>query len=162
MAAVLARDADLFLLPLALARRLEEPEHRFRYVGIADEDPFHRADIVRARRPREREIGGVAIGHMTAGVGDREAVIGEIRDATDDRIVGRAIGETNDPGRESEQAEQADHRQQRQQPENIGLRLRPADHRERHRHGDDRASHQQHQDDAAAPPRWLGGGHRLS
>ena len=99
---------------------------------------------------------------MTAGVGDREAVIGEIGDAADDRIVGRAIGETNDSGRESEQVEQADHRQQRQQPENIGLRLRPADGRQRDRRRDDRAGHQQHQDDAAAPPRRLVGGHRLS
>ncbi len=116
VAAILACDTDFFLLPLAFARRLEEPEHRFRYIGIADEDPLHRADVVRARRPREREIGGVGIGHMTAGVGDRDAVIGEIGDAADDRIVGRSIGEANDSGGESEQTEQADHRQQREQP----------------------------------------------
>ena len=59
VAAVLAGDADFLLLPLAFARRLEQPKHRFRYVGIADEDPLHRADIVRGRRPREREIGRV-------------------------------------------------------------------------------------------------------
>ncbi len=158
MAAVGAGDADLFLLPLAFACRLEQPEHRFRYIGIADENPLHRANVVRRRRPREREIGRVGIGHVTAGVGDREAVIGEIGDAADHRIVGRAIGEANDPGREGEQIEQADHRQQREQPENVGLRLRAADRRERDRDGDDRAGHQQHQHDAAAPPRRLVGG----
>ena len=64
---------------------------------------------------------------MTAGVGDRQAVIGVIGDAAHDRVVGGAIGEANDSGGEGEQVEQPDHRQQRQQPENIGLRLRAAD-----------------------------------
>jgi hypothetical protein len=99
---------------------------------------------------------------MAAGVGDREAVIGEIGDAPDHRIVGRAIGETNDSGRKSKQIEQADHRQKRKQPEDIGLGLRPADGRERDRNCYDRAGHQQHQDNAAAPPCRLVGGHRLS
>ena len=115
VAAILACDTHLFLLPLAFASRLEEPEHRFRYIGIADENPLHRADVVHRRRPREREIGRVGIGHVTAGISDREAVSGQVRDAADHRIVGRAIGEANDSGRESEQIEQAHHRQQRQQ-----------------------------------------------
>ena len=64
--AVLAGDADLFLLPLAFARRLEQAEHRFRDIGIADEDPLHRAHVLRARGARQRQIGGVGIDHMAA------------------------------------------------------------------------------------------------
>src|ERR1700676_282195 len=48
VAAIGAGNPDFLLLPLALTCRLEEPEYRLRYIGIADEDPFHRADVVRA------------------------------------------------------------------------------------------------------------------
>ena len=112
--------------------------------------------------PRQRQIGGVGIDHMAARIGDREPVIGMIGDAAHHRIVGGAVGEANDAGGEGEQVEQPDHRQQRQQPEDIGLRLRPADGHQRDRRGDDAAGHQQHQHDAAAAPRRLVGGHRLA
>ncbi len=160
--AVGARDADLFLLPLAFARRLEQAKHRLGDIGIADEHPLHRAHVERGRSPRQREIGGVGIDHVAAGIGDREAVIGMIGDAADDGIVGGAIGETNNSGGKSEQVEQPDHRQQRKQPEDIRLRLRPAEGHERDRRRDDAAGHQEHQHDAAAAPRRLVGGHRLS
>ncbi len=42
-----AGDADLLLLPLALAGRLEQTEHRLRDIGIADEDAFDGADVLR-------------------------------------------------------------------------------------------------------------------
>ena len=160
--AVGAGDADLFLLPLAFARRLEQAKHRLRHIGIADEDPLHRAHVERVRRARERQIGGVGIDHMAARIGDRQSVIGMIGDAAHDRIVGGAVGEANDAGGEGEQVEQPDHRQQRQQPEDIGLGLRTADGHQRDRRRDDPAGHQQHQHDAAAAPRRLVGGHRLS
>ena len=66
MRAVVAGDADFFLLPLAFARRLEQAKHRFGDVGIADEDPLHRAHILRARGARERQIGRIGIDHMAA------------------------------------------------------------------------------------------------
>ena len=160
--AVGAGDADLFLLPLAFARRLEQAKHRFRHVGIADEDPLHGAHVLRGRGPGQRQIGRVGIDHMAARVGDREPVIGVIGDAAHDGIVGRAIGEADDAGGEREQVEQPDHGQQRQQPEDIGLRLGAADGHQRDRGRDDPAGHQQHQHDAAAAPRRLVGGHRLS
>ena len=162
LAAVGAGDADLFLLPLAFARRLEQAEHRFRDVGIADEDPLHRAHVLRGRSPRQRQIGGVGIDHVAAGIGHREPVIGMIGDPAHHRIVGGAIGETDDAGGEGEQVEQPDHRQQRQQPEDIGLRLGAADGHQRDRHRDDRDGHQQHQNDAAVAPRRLLGGEGLS
>ena len=99
---------------------------------------------------------------MAARVGDREAVIGMVGDTAHHRVVGRAIGETDDPGGEREQVEQPDHRQQRQQSEDIGLRLRPADGHQRDRRRDDAAGHQQHQHDAAAAPRRFVRGHRRS
>ena len=155
-----AGDADFFLLALAFARRLEQAKYRLRHIGIADEDPLHRARLLRGRSPRERQIGRVGIDHVTAGVGDRQPVIGMIGDAARDRIVGGTIGEANDSGGEGEQVEQPDHRQQRQQPEDIRLRLRMTDGHERDRGRDDSAGHQQHQNDAAAAPRRLMGGHR--
>jgi len=155
-------DADFFLLALALARRLQKAEHRFRHIGIADEDPLNRAHLLRARGTGEREIGRVGIGHVTAGVGDRDAVMGEIRDPADHRIVDRAIGEADDAGGESEQTEQADHRKQRQQPQNIRLRLDASDGRQRHGNRDDASRHHENEEDAAAPPRRLVGSHRLS
>ena len=161
MGAVVAGDAHLFLLPLAFARRLQQAEHRFRDIGIADEDPFHRAHVLRARRPRQRQIGGVGIDHMPAGVGDRQPVIGMIGDAAHHRIIGAAVGEADDAGGEGEQVEQPDHRQQRQQAKDIGLRLGAADGHQRDRHRDNAGGHQQHQDDAAAPPRRLVGHQRL-
>ena len=74
---------------------------------------------------------------MAAGIGDGDAVISKIGDAANDRIVGRTVGEANDPGGEGEQIEQADHRKQRQQAKNIRLRLRAPDRGQRDRHGHD-------------------------
>ena len=51
MAAVGAGDADLFLLALAFARGLEQAEHRFRDIGIADEDALDRAHVLRRAAP---------------------------------------------------------------------------------------------------------------
>src|SRR5579859_8015953 len=48
MPAIVAGDADLLLLPLAFAGRLQQAEYRFRHIGIADEDAFHRAHVLRA------------------------------------------------------------------------------------------------------------------
>ncbi len=81
MGAVGAGDADFFLLPLAFARRLEQAKHRLRHIGIADEDPLHRARVQRGRSTRERKIGRIGIDHVTAGVGDRQPVMGMIGDA---------------------------------------------------------------------------------
>ena len=153
--AVLAGDADLFLLPLALARRLEQAKHGFRDIGIADEHPLHRADILRARRPRQRQIGCVGVDHVTAGIGHRQSVIGLVRDPALDGIVGDAVGEADDARGEGEQVEQPDHGEQRQQAEDIGLRLGPPDGHESDRRRDDPAGHQQHQHDGAAAPRRL-------
>ena len=155
MAAVLAGDAHLFLLPLAFARRLEQAEHRFRHIGIADEDALHRAHILRAGCARQRQIGGVEIDHMAARIGDREPVEGVIGDTPHHGIVGLAVGEADDAGGEGEQVEQPDHREQGQQAENIGLRLRAPDRHQRDRDRDQSAGDQQHQHDPAAPPRRL-------
>ena len=76
------------------------------------------------RGARQRQIGGVGIDHMAAGIGDREPVIGVIGDAAHDRIVGGAVGEADDAGGKGEQVEQPDHRQQRQQ--RRGYRAAPA------------------------------------
>ena len=151
--AVGARDADLLLLPLALARRLEQAEHRFGDVGIADEDALDRAHVLRARGPRQRQIGGVRIDHMALRVGHRQPVIGVIGDAAHHGVVGGAVGEADDAGGKGEQVEQADHGEQRQHAEDIGLGLGAADGHQRHRHRHDAGGHQQHQHDAAAPPR---------
>ncbi len=99
---------------------------------------------------------------MTAGIGDRQPVIGLIGDATRHRIVGGAVGETDNAGGEGEQVEQPDHRQKRQQRQDIRLRLGTPDGHQGDRHGDDPAGHQQHQNDAAAAPRRLMDGCRRS
>ena len=97
---------------------------------------------------------------MTAGVGDRQPVIGMIGDAARHRIVGGTIGEANNSGGESEQVEQPDHGQKRKQPKDIGLRLGMTDAHERDRGRDDAARYQQDQNNAAAAPRRLVGGRR--
>ena len=122
--ALVAGDADLLLLPLAFARRFQEPKHRFRNVRVADEDPLDGANVLRAHGTGQRQIGFVEIDHVAARVGDREPVEGAVGDAADHGIVGAAVGEADDAGGEREQAEQPDHRQQRQKPQDIGLRLR--------------------------------------
>jgi hypothetical protein len=76
-----------------------------------------------------------------------------VGDAAHHGVVGAAVGEADDAGREGEQVEQPDHRQQRQQAENIGLGLGAADRHQRHRHRHDAGCHQQHQHDATAAPR---------
>ena len=149
--AVLAGDTDLFLLPLALARRLQQPKHRFRDVRIADEHPLHRANVLGARGPGQRQIGRVGIDHVPAGIGDRKPVEGAVGDPALHRIVGGAVGEADDAGGEREQAEQPDHGEQREQPEDIGLRLGPPDGHQRDRRRDQLpARHQEHQHDGAA------------
>ena len=121
VAAVGACDADFFLLAFSFTRGLEQAEHRFRHIGIADEDALDRADILRARRAGQRQIGRIGIDDMAARIGDGQAVIGMIGNAADDGIVGGAIGETDDPGGKGEQIEQPDHRQHGQHTEDIGL-----------------------------------------
>ena len=81
MAPSRAGNPDFFLLPLAFARRLEQAEHRFRTSGLPMKTRSTGRTSCARRRPRDREIGRVGIGHMAAGVGDGEAVIGEIGDA---------------------------------------------------------------------------------
>ena len=158
----MAGDAHLFLLPLAFPRRLEQTEYRLRDIRIADEHPLNRPRLKRTRRSRERKIGRVGIHNVSLGIGDREAVIGMVGDAAPNRIVGRAIGEADDAGGESEQAEQPDHRQQREQPKDIGLRLRAPERHQRYSRRDDAGRHQQHEYDAPAAPGRLVNGHRLS
>ena len=51
MGAVGPCDPDFFLLPLAFARRLEQAEHGFRHIGIADEDALDRAHLLRRSPP---------------------------------------------------------------------------------------------------------------
>jgi hypothetical protein len=99
---------------------------------------------------------------VAAGIGDCQSVIGKVGDPALDGIVGSAIGEANDSRSICEQAEQPDHCQQRKQAKDIRLRLRAADGHEHDRDRDDAAGHQQHQDDAAAAPRRLLGGHRVA
>ena len=48
---------------------------------------------------------------MAAGIGHRQPVIGVVGDPADHRIVGGAVGETDDAGGKGEQIEQADHGQ---------------------------------------------------
>ena len=90
---------------------------------------------------------------MAARVGDRQPVVGVVGDPAHHGIVGGAVGEADDAGGKGEQVEQADHGEQRQQAEDIGLRLGAADGHQRDRDRDDAGGHQQHQHDAAAPPR---------
>jgi len=94
---------------------------------------------------------------MAAGVGDGEPVEGMVGDSRHHRIVGGPVGEADDAGGEGEQVEQPDHRQKRQQPQDIGLRLGAADAHQHQRRGDQPARHQQHQHDAARPPRLVQG-----
>ncbi len=150
-------DPDFLLLPLALARRLEQAEHRLRHIGIADEDALDRAHLLGGRGPRQRQIGGVGIDDVAAGIGDREPVMGVVGDPAHHRIVGGAVGEADDAGGKGEQIEQADHGQQRQHAEDIGLGLGAADGHQHDRDRDDAGGHQQHQHDAAATPRRLMG-----
>ena len=132
-----AGKANLFLKPLALARGLEQAEHGFRHVGIADEDPLHRPHVLRTGRAGERKIGRVGIDDIAALIGDRQTVEGMIGDPAHHRIIHGPVGEPDDPGRKGEQVEQPNHREQRQQAHNIRLCLGPADGGQRHRHGDD-------------------------
>ena len=90
---------------------------------------------------------------MPPGVGDRQPVMGMIGDAAHHRIIDAAIREADDAGGEGKQAEQPDHGEKRQQAKDIGLRLGAADGHQHDRHRDNAGGHQEHQEDAAAPPR---------
>ena len=157
MGAVGPCDPHFLLLPLAFARGLEQAEHGFRHIGVADEDALDRAHLLGGRSPRQRQIGGVGIDHVAAGIGDREPVIGVVGDAGHDGIVGGAVGKADNARGKGEQVEQADHGEQRQHAEDIGLGLGAADGHQHDRDCDDAGGHQQHQHDAAATPRRLGG-----
>ena len=76
--------------------------------------PLDGTGVLRRRRPRQRQIGCVAVDDVAAGIGDREAIEGVIGNRAHDRIIRDAVGETDDAGRTREQVEQPDHRQQRQ------------------------------------------------
>src|SRR6202000_2089162 len=78
MIAVIAGNADFLLLTLALARSFQQPEHGFRYIGIADEDPLHRTHVLRGRSSRQRQISRIGIDHMAARIGDGEPVVGMV------------------------------------------------------------------------------------
>ncbi|MBA7480165.1 hypothetical protein ES707_15612 [subsurface metagenome] len=155
--AIASCNAHLFLLALAFARGLEQAEHGLGDIGIADEDAFDRADVLPAGCAGQRKIRRVGIDHMTARIGDREAIIGKVGDAANDRVVGIAVGETDDPGGKGEQVEQPDHRQHRQHAEDIGLSVDTAERHQGHGNPHQGGSHQQHQNDAAAARRLMDG-----
>ncbi|MEY9117717.1 hypothetical protein ABIE86_006449 [Bradyrhizobium diazoefficiens] len=111
LAAVMAGDAHLFLLPLAFPGGLQQTEHGFGDVGIADEDALDGAHVLRARGTGQRQIGRIGIDHMAARIGHGQPVEAMIGDTTHDWIVETAVGEADDAGSEGEQVEQADHRQ---------------------------------------------------
>ncbi|MFK4624332.1 hypothetical protein ACVIWV_001650 [Bradyrhizobium diazoefficiens] len=151
----MAGDAHLFLLPLAFPGGLQQTEHGFGDVGIADEDALDGAHVLRARGTGQGQIGRVGIDHMAARIGHGQPVEAMIGDTTHDWIVETAVGEADDAGSEGEQVEQADHRQHGEDTEDIGLRLRTA---ERHQPDGDRdqaGGHQQHQRNAARARRRL-------
>ena len=129
-----ACNPHLLLLPLALAPRLEQAKHCFGDIRITNEDPLNGPHILGTCGARQREIGSIGIDHMAARVGDRQPVKGVVGDMAHDRIVGAAVGKTDDAGGECEQVEQPDHRQQRQDAQYIRLRLRPPDGHQRDRH----------------------------
>ncbi|MEY9683405.1 hypothetical protein ABIF13_004179 [Bradyrhizobium elkanii] len=158
---LVAGDADLLLLPLALAGSLQKAEHGLGDVGVADEDPLDRTDLLRPGRAGQREIGGVGIDHVAAGVGDDEPFLGLVGDPRHHRIIGGTVGEADDAGGKGEQVEQPDGGEQRQHAEDIGLRLGAADGHQPDRHRDDAGGDQDHQQDAAVPPRWPVGHERL-
>ena len=56
-----AVDAHFLLQPAALARRLEQTEHRLRHAGIADEHPLDRPHVVGAGGLDQLEIGGIGV-----------------------------------------------------------------------------------------------------
>ena len=91
MRAVMPGDADLLLLPLSFPRGFQQAEHRLRDVGIADKHALHRPHVLRAGRPRDREIGGVGIDHVAVRIGDREPVMGMVGDAAHDGVIGGAV-----------------------------------------------------------------------
>ena len=155
-------DPHLLGMALGLARGLEQPEHRLRHVGIADEHPLNRPHILRAGGAGQAQIGLVGIDDMAAGIGDRETIESVFGHRPHDRIVGDPVGEAHDPGRECEQHEQPDHRQERQRADDIGLGMSAAERHERQRRRHDRAGDQQHQGNAAAAPRRLRCGLRLA
>jgi hypothetical protein len=143
------------LLALALAGGLEQPEHGFGDIWIADEDALDGPRLLHRGGTGQREIGGIGIDHMAVGVGDGDAVEGAVGDGAHDRIFGCAIGEADDAGRESEQHEQADHGQQCQQRQNVGLRLGAAEGHEGDGTADDHRCNQQDKDDAATAAHGL-------
>ena len=154
-------NADLFLLALAFARRLQQAEHGLRHIGIADEDALHRTHVLLRRSSRQRQIGGVGIDHMAARIGHGQAVIGMIGDPAHHGIVGAAVGETDDAGGKGEQIEQPNHGEDGEHAEDIGLRMDAAERHQRDRDPDEPSRHQQHQNDAAAAPRRLVDGDRV-
>ncbi|MGY3367489.1 hypothetical protein ACVWZL_004614 [Bradyrhizobium sp. GM2.4] len=155
LAAVIAGDADLFLLPLAFARGFQQAEHRLGDVGVADEDALHGAHVLRTGGAGQRQVGRIGIDHMAARVGHGEAVEGVVGDAPHHGIVEIAIGEADDAGGEGEQVEQADHRQHGEDTEDIGLGLRAPERHQPDGNGDEAGGHQQHQRNAARARRRL-------
>jgi len=98
VSAVVAGDPDLLLLPLAFARGFQEAKYRFRDIGIADEHPLDRPHVLRAGSSSQPEIGVVEIDDVAARVGDGEPIEGVIGDVCHDRVVGGAVGESDDAG----------------------------------------------------------------
>ncbi len=152
-----AGDADLFLLALALARRLEQAEHRFRDVGIADEDALDRARILRGRGAGQRQIGGVGIDD----VAPRRSVTARpskawsaMRPITGSSVV-RSAKRTM-PAAKANRLNRPTMASSASSAEDIGLGLGAAEASStRPRTATMRGGHQQHQHDAAAAPRRL-------
>ncbi|MGY4452505.1 hypothetical protein ACVWZR_007165 [Bradyrhizobium sp. i1.3.1] len=155
LAAVMAGDAHLFLLPFSFARGLEQAEHGFGDVGVADEDALDGPHLLRSAGAGERQIGGVGIDHVAAGIGHGQAVEGVVGNAPHHGIVETAVDEADDAGGEGEQVEQANHRQHGEDAEDIGLRLRAPERHQPDGDGDEAGGYQQHQRNAARARRRL-------
>ena len=150
-----ARDAHFFHQPALLARRLEQAIDRFRNVGVADEHPLDRPDILAVGGADQVEIGGVGVEHAARLVGDQDPVERIVDHRLQQRIAMILRGQAHDARCRRKQREDADRAQHRQQRHDVGFGVIRPDINEAGGGGDQQQRNQQHHADRARARRAL-------
>ena len=143
-------DTHFLLQAPPLAGRLQQPVDRFRYIGIADENPLDRPHLRGVGRPDQVHIGLVGIDHAAAAVGDQHAIEGAVDQSLDQGIAGILPGKAQNSGGERKQREHPDGAEDREQDQDIKRGIAAADLQKPDRGPYQHHRNQQHQPDRSA------------
>ena len=148
-------DTHLFLQAASLARSLQQPVDRFRYIGIAEKNPLDRPDVLCTRSTDQVEIDLIGVQDAAPGIGDQNAVEGAVHQAADFGAFALLPGKAQNSRGQREQRKHPDGAQNGKQDQDIKGGIAAPDLQQPDRSADQHDGNQEHQPDTAAALRSM-------